>query len=1062
MKHLLLGEGEGQQPVRLLTLVGMGGCGKTRLALRVASDLVVEAAYRDGIWLVELAAQTEASLVPHVVAATLGARDQPGRTVVDVLIDTLGSKHLLLILDNCEHLGAACAELCEALLRACPTLQILITSRQALNIVGETTWVVPSLSVLDPDLFGRSRFGETAAPFEDPVADTVSEPELRRLMTNEAVQLFVDRAMLAVSNFRLTAQNALAVLRICHKLEGIPLAIELAAARIRVLSVWQIEQRLEDALRLLTMGSSRLTRHQTLRATMDWSYRLLSPREQATLHRLSVFANGFGLEAAEAVISDSASASVPSPSLVSQRDVLDLVSQLADKSLVGILEVEQEKARYRLLEPVRQYAADRLLEVHETDTVQARHAAYFIEMAETAEPELDGPDQRVWLAQLQTEYGNLRTALSWAAKQPAPEMELRLVGALASFWHGRGFYSEGRSAISRALSRAANAPTALRAKLLGGAGVLAAAQSEYSLAATYHQKALELYHEVDDKRGVATCLRHLGTQSGNRGDYTEAISLTQQSLACFQALGDTAGLAAAYNNLGVWAREQGAFKAAADAYIESLALYRRLRHTSRMALTLSNLGEVIHDLGEAERAIGYLNESITLYESLNDSWGQALNLHLLGRFASDREDLAVAETHYRESLALWLRLGNRRRIALSLEGLAGVAALQPDAERAARLWGAAEALREEIDCPLSPTDRPGYENQVAQARASLNSQVFEAAWTRGRAALLDQTIVYALEKTTTTPKVEQTITQAHLPLPPAVRFPFTDKPPDILPVAPETPPAPPSMSNPPVRTVAEPGTMPLLRIHALGSLQIEIEGDTEANPGLASSKPRELLLYVLRHPWVTKEEIGVDLWPHATPSQLRNRFHEAMHRLRRSLGSRDWLIVDNERYTFNRELNYWFDVEIFETQLKSIKPDSKSFDNGAIALNMDRIHKLQDALALYRGDFLSSMPNSEWIFTQREDLRQLHLEGLDTLGQCWILVNEYSQAAEAYRQIIMRDKYLEYAHRQLMLCYARLGERSKALSHYHRLLKMLQDEFSSTPDAETTTLFKRLARGEEV
>ena len=397
---------------RLLTLTGSGGCGKTRLALQVAADLVE--AFAEGVWFVDLAPLSDPALVPQTVAATLRVREEPGRPILITLSEYLQPRHLLLVLDNCEHLVGACAELAQALLRACPHLQILATSREPLRIGGETTWRVPSLSL--PDLLRL------------PLVESLAE--------YEAVRLFTDRAEVVLPGFLVTDQNALAVAQVCHRLDGIPLAIELAATRVKVLPVHQIAARLDDRFRLLTGGSrTALPRQQTLRAVMDWSYILLSEKERTLLRRLSVFAGGWTLDAAEAVCSGNRIETV---------EVLDLLAQLVDRSLVAV-DREDAEARYRLLDTVRQYAREKLQDSGEETEVHGRHREWFLDLAERTEPELLGPEQGVWLARLEAEHDNLRAALTWSQQEEeGGEAGLRLAGALGRFWWMRGHLTEGR------------------------------------------------------------------------------------------------------------------------------------------------------------------------------------------------------------------------------------------------------------------------------------------------------------------------------------------------------------------------------------------------------------------------------------------------------------------------------------------------------------------------------------------------------------------------------------------------------------------------------------------
>ena len=409
---------------RLLTLTGSGGCGKTRLALAAAGELVE--GFADGVWLVELASLADASLVPQAVASTLGVREQTGRSPTESLSDYLGSKRVLLVLDNCEHLVEACAELAEALLHSCPELRILATSREALGITGEVAWLVPSLSL--PDLRRL--------------------PAVESLYQYESARLFVERTTAVNPTFALTEQNASAVAQVCYRLDGIPLAIELAAARTKVLTVEQIAVRLDDSFGLLSAGSrTAMPRQRTLHATMDWSHELLPDEERALFRRLAVFAGGFTLEAAESVCSGED---------LERDEVLDLLSHLVDKSLVVAWEVSGE-ARYRLLETVQQYAWEKLSEPGETERFRERHAGYYLALAEEAEPELKGAGQVAWLERLEWERDNLRAAMAWLLERGALEEAARLGWALWLFWGIRAHFAEGRRWMEQALSARSSA-----------------------------------------------------------------------------------------------------------------------------------------------------------------------------------------------------------------------------------------------------------------------------------------------------------------------------------------------------------------------------------------------------------------------------------------------------------------------------------------------------------------------------------------------------------------------------------------------------------------------------
>jgi predicted ATPase/DNA-binding SARP family transcriptional activator len=625
---------------RFLTLSGAGGSGKTRLALEVARDVV--GACPDGVWLVELAPLTEGALVPQAMARALKVAEQPGRAPTEALVDALREKRLLVVLDNCEHLIEAAARLSDALLSSCPHLRLLATSRETLGVEGELVWMVDPLSVpnADPDVH-RTPFGAG---------------ELARY---EAVRLFVERARTRSSRFELTEENAGAVAQVCRRLEGMPLAIELAAARVGTLAVVQIAQRLEDSLKLLSVDSRTADpRHRTLRATLDWSYNLLSEEERVLLRRLSVFAGGWTLEVAEEAVGTNED--------VGEEDVLELLSRLVDKSLV-VAEVRAgEVRRYRLLEPVRQYAGERLEESGETEDFSGRHAGFFLALAEEAEPELAGAQQQEWAERLETDHDNMRAALSWSLEKE-PETAFRLAMALARFWERRVRLVEGSAWLEAVLRLSDGADTAVRAKLSSEAGTFAFHRADYDHAIVLHGEALELYRQAGDDSGVAFALLCLGAQYFEKGDPEQAAPFLE----------------------------------------EALALSRRIGDKQNTAGTLHNLAEVERQRGNYERAKTLGMESLSLSREMEDQWRLAMIVGWVGLLEVwNGDDHESAEGFLEEALALNRGLGNWAYGAYCLEGFAGLAGARGQGERAARLWDAAEALRSNIGAPPSLDARP--------------------------------------------------------------------------------------------------------------------------------------------------------------------------------------------------------------------------------------------------------------------------------------------------------------------------------------------------------------------
>jgi len=695
---------------RLLSLTGAGGSGKTRLALEVARDLI--GTYPDGVWLVELAPLVEGELVPETVAEILGVREQLGRSRLETLLDALRDKEMLLVLDNCEHLIDAAARLADVLLRSCPHVRVLATSREPLGVRGELGWPVPSLS----------------AP------SAQQSPTVEELESYESARLFADRASGKHPNFALTPENAQAVAQVCARLEGIPLAIELAAARIGVLSSEQISERLGHSLKLLA-GSERNAeeRHQTLRAALDWSFDLLGEPEQALFRRLSVFAGGFTLEAAESVGAGGA---------IEEEDVLDLLSMLVEKSLVVAEESWERGARYRLLEPVRQYAREKLEEIGEAEAVGCRHTGFFLALAEEAETELKGPRQAEWLDRLESEHDNLRAGLSWALER---EIDLgpQMASALCLFWYTRGYLSEGRRYLEM-VARSDVVPAIVRAKALDGLGWIAEPQGDFGRARVAYEESLELYRNFNDKRGVANALGDLGSLALDRGDYEQATSLLTESLTLHRELGSKEDVIGVLDSLGVLASAQGDREQSISFFSEALVLSRGTGNVRRNATSLGNLGVTILVHGDPEQATVLLEESLALFRDVGDSSNIAIGLMYSALAALTRGDHERVKALSEESLTLLQKGEDKQHIADCLEIMAGAAGEQGRAQRAARLWGAAEALREDIGVLLQPEDRKILDPYLASARSSLGEVAWQATLAEGRAMMPEQAIEFAL------------------------------------------------------------------------------------------------------------------------------------------------------------------------------------------------------------------------------------------------------------------------------------------------------------------------------
>jgi non-specific serine/threonine protein kinase len=744
---------------RLVTLTGTGGCGKTRLALRVASPLVD--AFVDGVWHVELAPLADPNLVGLTVATVLGVQEQPDQPLLETLVETLRDRRLLLLLDNCEHLIEVCAHLTEALLRGCPALQILATSREALGVAGEVAWRVPSLPI------PPQRLSPTEAV--DPAA----------LARFASVQLFVERARLVDPGFALTRANASIVAQICWRLDGIPLAIELAAARVKALSIERIAARLDDQFRLLTGGSrTALPRQQTLRATIDWSYQLLSEPERRVLRCLAAFMGGWSLEAAEAVCSEGAGV----------RDVFDLLMQLVDKSLVQV-ETREGEERYRLLETIRQYGRDRLVDAEESASVRNRHFDWFLALAERAEPELIGPDQVAWLDQLETDQDNFRAALAWGLdSRPAIE-GLRLAAALWRVWQVRDRESEGMGWLSRALAAPeAQGATAVRAKALSGVWELvinAGGRGADALRAA--EESLAICQDIGDRAGAAWSMNMVGRAASYQADNAraqeildQALTLARQeqapwvlgqvleglgalaivrddpqlgrqhleeSLALFGELGDRRAIGSACFWVGFSAGLLADYPAAQARLCEALSIVHEIGSRTSYSLVSLGLSAVARVQGDYQQSRAFLQESLAQARDIGSRWLNEWGLIFAGWLARAEGDDEQAWALTAEALRLSRAAVESSATAPCLRNLGVLAIEAGQVRRGVGLLGAADRTTD-FDIPLSELLLDALRACDASketARTALGDREFEAAWAEGQAMTLDQAVAYALE-----------------------------------------------------------------------------------------------------------------------------------------------------------------------------------------------------------------------------------------------------------------------------------------------------------------------------
>jgi predicted ATPase/DNA-binding CsgD family transcriptional regulator len=686
--------------VRLLTISGPGGVGKTRVALALGEQ--VEAEFADGTIFVSLGSLSSPELVPPTIARAVGLLGSDGDLLAGLRLH-LRRSELLLLLDNFEHVSEAAPFLVE-LIGACPRLKIAATSRARLRVSGEHEFPLAPLS--------------------------------REL----AAELFLERARAVQPALEIDEATRLAADAIGVQLDGLPLAIELAAARVKLLAPAALLDRLGQRLELLTAGPRDLPqRQQTLRNTIDWSYELLDDRERAVFRRLAVFVGGCSLDAAEEV---AAKAGVDA--------VLEGIASLVDKNLLRQAVGPGGAPRLAMLETIREYALERGGETADQDEARRSHASHYLRLAEAAEPKLGGPEQVAWLNALDVDHGNFRAALAFLVAEDA-NVALRLGGALCGFWLERGYLAEGRGWLEAALDAAHDAPPALQAKALNGAGVLANYEGDYLRARELCSKSLALYRAIDDRKGIAESLSGVAVAARTTGDYDEAASAYEEALTIYRELGDERRVALTLDRLAIVLWFQGDDGRARDLVDESLTRFRRADDEAGTALALVDLGLIVLSEGNQAAARPVLEESLTRFRDLGDRRNMCKALYALGDLARTAGDVKRAAARYDEGLVLAVEVGARWFTTLCLERLAGVAAATGDPLRGARLFGAADALRAELGAPMSPYFRAVYETDLAATRALLDEPRFEEAWQDGRVMPLRKAITAARE--TKTPAV---------------------------------------------------------------------------------------------------------------------------------------------------------------------------------------------------------------------------------------------------------------------------------------------------------------------
>jgi predicted ATPase/DNA-binding winged helix-turn-helix (wHTH) protein len=686
--------------VRLITLTGPGGSGKTRLALAVAAAIADR--FTAGVQFVGLASITHGDLVATALAEALDLRQAPNRTVPQLIGDQLNdSGPFLLLLDNFEQVLPAATVVAETL-EACPSLKILVTSRAGLRVYGEQEFPVTPL------------------------------PQ------NSAIELFVQRATAVWPAFGMTSENAAAIQEICSRLDGLPLAIELAAARTKVLSPHAMLDRLQSRLQLLTGGALDLPeRQQTLRNTIDWSHDLLNEAERKLFRRLSVFVGGCTLEAAEAVCNTGSDLGV---------DLFEGLSSLVDKNLVQRMDRADTEPRFAMLETIREYALERLAESGEQAATRRAHAAYCLVLAEEGNPELSPPDRVRWLTQCDAEIDNFRLALDWLFETVDLDWGLRLCAALFRFWDMREHLTEGRARLETILRLAGDGHLSERARIAQFLGALTTAQGDYAAAEWFLKQSLTLYQELGDKWGIGASLNALAISARDRGDYTSAETYFERSLLCWRTLSDRLVIARCLHNLANVVKGRGEYARARSALREATHIFEELGDRSGAAWSLNQHGDIAREQGDVAEARALYHAALSAFREAGDRWGSARSLTDLGSIDCQQGNHVTARAAYREALEIFASLGHRRGIARALEGAAVLALVQRHASRALKLAAAADHLRRIIGAPLPQAEQLKLDHTLQPAWKMLGETDAAAAWAEGSAMSLEKAIQYSLEE----------------------------------------------------------------------------------------------------------------------------------------------------------------------------------------------------------------------------------------------------------------------------------------------------------------------------
>jgi len=942
---------------RLVTLTGPGGIGKTRLALEAVNR--IRAAGGSAAAWIELAGHAGPESLPNYVCQALGISVAGGGTPAQALVASLRETNALLVIDNCEHLVAACRELAHLLLTNCPDLRILCTSREALGVAGERAWLVPALSLPNSD----------ALPEET--------------QDSEAVLLFADRARELMPDFELSAVNADSVARICRRLDGLPLAIELAAARINVLTPAEIAERLDDRFALLRSASrSSLSRHRTLHAAVEWSYQQLTSAERTMLERLSVFTGGFTLSAAEHVCAGGE---------ISESVVLDMLASLVSRSLVAVQE-EEGRARYRLLETIHEFAGGHLRQRQDAEITSRKHAEYMLAFLRRIEDAVILGYQAE-MHQVDIEHDNLVTALSWSVRhRQGSDLGLPICWAAMWYWFHRQRWREGYRHFESALATATDPEPECRAAALHALGIFGLTAADPKC----HDRLIEaerIWRTTGNKRWLGFTLLCRTVEASLRREPAEARRLVDETVAVAREVGDTwqSALTIAHALAPVLAWENR-WEELKNCLIESEAGFRETGYEIGISYVQDARAFASRQLGEKKLAVTLACASLRAKPQFENRWLTGRTLKVLGAVAFDIGEL----------------------------------------DRAVRLYAAADSIHRSIGANALTEERREVNAIPEILRESMGTADFEAAWVAGQSLRFEEAVTYALEMEGLFPTDERSAS----------------------PVA-EIPAAGASAAHPSPSAKSEAAT---LVVNALGPLEILLGDRLLHAKELRHARPRELLLYLLMHPGGrTREQIGLDFWPDASPSQVKNNFHVTLHYLRKAIGS-NVVRYDHGRYVINEARRFLFDVVTFERHIEEAVAILGRADVGA-AERAEAARLLGEAIVLYRGPFMATEPAGDWQDEVRDRLDRLYSDGLEELAGYHESIGQHDVAADLLRRVVSRDPMREDWARRLMLALARDGRRSDALRVFERLEKELSSELGVNPERESRQLAEKIRQG---